>query len=84
MALPYEEARRINIEENKKRMNALKLPYLSQSFYKSPAATCNKKKKSSATTSKRSSVSNNLSIYLLFLVCCFYYIGLVIANVAFN
>jgi hypothetical protein len=69
MTSPYEEARRIKIEENTKRMKALNLPSLSQSLCKSSTAT-----------SKPSSVSNNLSIYLLFrfLVCCFNHLGLVL------
>ncbi|WJX62089.1 Asparagine-rich protein (ARP protein) [Trifolium repens] len=55
MTSPYEEAQRIKIEENTKRMKALNLPSLSQSLCKSSTAT-----------SKPSSISNNLSIYLLF------------------
>ncbi|KAK2415384.1 hypothetical protein QL285_037869 [Trifolium repens] len=36
---PYEEAPRIKIEENTKRMEALNLPSLSQSLHKSSSAT---------------------------------------------
>ncbi|KAK2403533.1 hypothetical protein QL285_052959 [Trifolium repens] len=39
MTSPYEEARRIKIEENTKRMKALNLPSLSQSLCKSSTAT---------------------------------------------
>ncbi|CAJ2669919.1 unnamed protein product [Trifolium pratense] len=39
MGTPYEDARNKRMEENKKRMEALNLPKLSQSHYKSSSIT---------------------------------------------